>query len=76
MVLTNRVQLLREKMEQMHNGEDERSKRIEEVEEKLKDSRLVNARLEEEKLESVRQLKLQKVELQFDTTFHTSKEVC
>lgn len=76
MVLTNRVQLLREKMEQMHSREDERSKRIEELEEKLKDSRLVNAHLEEEKLESVRQLKLQKVELQFDTTFHTSKEVC
>ncbi|KAF3326890.1 protein CHUP1 [Carex littledalei] len=73
-VLTNRVQLLREKMEQMHNGEDARSKRIEELEEKLKDLRLVNARLEEEKWELVRQLKLQKVELQLDTTFHTSKE--
>jgi chromosome segregation ATPase len=75
-VLTNRVQLLREEVELMHNGEEERSKRIKELEEELKQLRLVKARLEDEKLELNRQLELQKVDLRFDPTFHTSKEVC
>lgn len=74
-VLANRMQVLREEMELMHNGEEDKSKRIEELEEQLKDLRSVKARLEDEKLELVRQLELQKVELRLDPTFHTSKEV-
>ncbi|KAJ4818692.1 Hydroxyproline-rich glycoprotein family protein [Rhynchospora pubera] len=73
-VLTNKVQLLREEMEQMCNGGEERAKRMEELEDEVKDLKFVNALLEKEKLDLVHQLQLQKVDLQIDTTFHTSKE--